>query len=161
MSRITRFCCRHLPGCRCYECESPYNRGRGGKGRRISDTDNQPRLRMEEAIVKRPEANRILGSKDIPFQDEDFYARYPTLWEYLTAFKWDDGKPRQTSTLLIFVDSGVLKICINDRDNNRSAFVSKGTVEETLMAMESALLEESIEWRARQTYNKGSGGVPY
>jgi hypothetical protein len=81
--------------------------------------------------------------------------RLPALVEYLLSDKWDDGKVRVTSTLLLFVDQGEWKACLNDRDGGRVAFVTAGTVAGLLGALEEQLQAGSAEWRASKPWRKG------
>jgi hypothetical protein len=52
-------------------------------------------------------------------------------------------------TLLLFVEAGRLKGCLNDRDMARSVFVSAESLEGLLDAMETGLADETLEWRAK------------
>src|SRR6185369_13315110 len=45
------------------------------------------------------------------------------LRDYLTNGKYDDGSPRQLSTITLFWEDGA-KAALNDRDNHRSLYVS-------------------------------------
>jgi len=111
--------------------------------------------------LKRPNPGEQFKKDDLPFVDHGFEADYPTLAEYLTADRWDDGKPRTTSTILIFLDGKALKVCLNDRDNNRSVFVSDPTFAGALLKLELGLLQNSLEWRSRQTYNNTNAKPTY
>lgn len=72
---------------------------------------------------------------------------FPALAEYMTLTEYDDGAKRLTSTLLFFVEDGLLKACINDRDLRRTAFFSGSTFREVLQALEDALCSDTVEWR--------------
>lgn len=82
--------------------------------------------------------------------DDPVVARaLPALWEYLTATRFEDGSVRVCSTLLIFVEDGLWKACLNDRENDRSAWVSAGTWKELLEALERGLASDTAHWRAK------------
>lgn len=72
---------------------------------------------------------------------------HPCLWEYLTLTAWESGKPRTTATLLAFVEEGKFKICLNDRENQRAAWVSGATFTEAIDRLEAALIASEAEWR--------------
>jgi len=74
---------------------------------------------------------------------------FPTLWGYLSDLRYEDGSPRQTATLMLLAEQGVVKACLNDRDNDRSVWVSGRGVEEALSVLEAALLAGRAEWRGR------------
>lgn len=78
---------------------------------------------------------------------DPFLRQYPALVEYLDLDRFDDGRPRATSTLLVFVDAGVLKACLNDRQMGEVAFVSAASFEGLLEALEKGLAEGSLDWR--------------
>lgn len=77
----------------------------------------------------------------------------PALMEYLTLTAWDDAKPRKTATLLLFVEEGQWKGCLNDRDAGRSLWVTGGSVEGVVATLEARLASGGGEWR--RSYGKG------
>jgi hypothetical protein len=79
--------------------------------------------------------------------DESFVAAYPALSEYLTLEEWEPGKPRKTSTIVWFVEQGLLKACINDRDASQVAFVSAESLTGLWEALEEGLAMNSLDWR--------------
>jgi len=105
-------------------------------------------------LLKRPLPGQRSGPADAEFNDADFSKQYPTLSMYLTLTKYEKGESRVTSTLLIFLESNVLRVCLNDRDNNRSVFVTGETVESALMSLENGLLSDRLEWRTKNWGSK-------
>ena len=75
---------------------------------------------------------------------------YPHVVEYCVESSWDDGAPRETSTLLLFVEEGRWKLCLHDRALSRSAWVSGASPEACLEALEAALGSEVVEWRRKR-----------
>lgn len=72
---------------------------------------------------------------------------FPALWDLMTTTKLKDGKVRRTMTVLLFVDDGKWKACLNDRENGVTAFVSGDTAQALLMSIEEGLQGDSLEWR--------------
>lgn len=72
---------------------------------------------------------------------------YPTIFEFLTRDKWDDGKARQRGTLLISWSEGRFRCWLNDKDAARSAWVSQETLSDLLSTAEEGLAGDSLEWR--------------
>lgn len=102
--------------------------------------------------------SRFLPSKPSPDMEETGLTNFadcaimstrPALGEYLTQCKYGDGSRRQTSTLLLFVEDGLLKACLHDRDLQRSLFVSGEDLDALLDRLESSLTSGTAEWRAR------------
>jgi hypothetical protein len=82
------------------------------------------------------------------FVDNDFQRDFPTLYQWLTETKWDDGKQRKTTTLMLTVDDGTLKAWVHDRDGRRSAWVSGTTLDSVLEAVDGRLQDNRMEWRS-------------
>lgn len=72
---------------------------------------------------------------------------HPTLWGYLAEAEWDDGKARKTSTLTVFIEDGTVKLCLNDRDLGRTAWVTGHSLEDAIDGLELRLCDDSAEWR--------------
>jgi len=86
---------------------------------------------------------------DVTCADPSWASRWPLLASHLFDLKYEDGSPRLTSTLMLLGEHGVVKACLNDREEARSAWVSGRTVDETLGALEVGLMADSLDWRAR------------
>lgn len=112
-------------------------------------------------MLRKPKPGEICGPTDPLFVDRSFAEQFPTLNDYLTVTKWDDGRIRTTATLLIFVDNGSLKVCINDRDNSRSAFVSEATFAALLDTLEAKLTAETLDWRMKGRNGNSPGYTPF
>lgn len=82
-------------------------------------------------------------------------AAHPALWEYLTVDVFEDGTERQTSTLLLFAERGLIKGCLKDRSVNRALWASAATVTGLLEVLEEALSTESGDWRAERPLGAG------
>jgi len=80
--------------------------------------------------------------------------RSPTLHQFLSDERWDDGSARVPGTLLLFCECGRYKACLNDRDGGRSVFVSADAVEAILDALEAGLQDDSLPWRAKPDQSK-------
>lgn len=73
---------------------------------------------------------------------------FPGLFAFIVTDRWeDDGKPRQTASLLFFVEDGTWKGYLNDRAQNRGAFVSGADPLDVLEKMEGALQKGTLDWR--------------
>lgn len=79
---------------------------------------------------------------------DGFAAAYPSLWEMISSSSWPDGSRRVPSTLLMFVDDGTVKACLNDRDQGLTAWASGCGFHACLDALERGLTEDRLEWRA-------------
>lgn len=91
-------------------------------------------------------------------RDLAFRGRYPALYEWLSSNAYPDGAARETSTLLIFVEQGGYKGCLNDRDQARGLWTASASFEGVLEALEGHLQGGTGEWRSsgpRQGRPKG------
>lgn len=87
---------------------------------------------------------------------DDLAGLYPTLWEYIASVRWEDGTARQPSSLLLFIEDGYAKLCLNDRELQRTGWATGASVAEAAEALEAALATGRIEWRKARP----QGGKP-
>jgi hypothetical protein len=87
------------------------------------------------------------GGDRLPDEPGEVMAPYPALTEFLTQDTWADGSVRILPTLMLFVEDGRWKCCVNDRAEERSLWVSGPTVEACLGSIDSALQDGTAEWR--------------
>lgn len=71
----------------------------------------------------------------------------PTVFEYLTLEKWDDGSPRKPSSLSVFAQEGVFKCILRDKDQGLCLWVSSDTLSMLFNALEAALADPETIWR--------------
>jgi hypothetical protein len=82
---------------------------------------------------------------------------YPSLSEYVSSAVWEDGTPRETSTLLMFFEEGLFKMCLTDRALQRSLWSSGEEPADCWATLEVLLTEGRGEWRKSKGYgNKGA-----
>lgn len=79
--------------------------------------------------------------------DPWFIARFPALAEFLSAVQWDDGKRRVPGSLTLFVEEGLIKTCLNDKDGGNVCFLTADTLEGLLGSLEKGLVEGGLDWR--------------
>jgi hypothetical protein len=75
------------------------------------------------------------------------FVNYPGIWEMMTADIFAGGEKRLTSTVTLFYEAGVVKVCLNDRENGLTAWSSGVTPSDALDALESGLQADSLAWR--------------
>lgn len=151
-------------GCRCGSCDGCRTDGWFRWSKRFSDPrpHRQPiTVVSNEESMKRVNPGDQFKRTDPPIDDKLLASDFPTLLEYLTAVRYDDGAVRQTSTLLLFIDAGALKCCINDRDNNRSAFVTATDIMGILFNLEDGLANNTLDWRGKRGPASGGEKIPW
>lgn len=70
-----------------------------------------------------------------------------TVQEWMTDGRWEDGTARETSTLSLFFEDGVLKVAFHDRSQSRSLYLAGDCLETVLEALEVRLADGTGEWR--------------
>lgn len=79
------------------------------------------------------------------------YSELESKWPILTAFLFDttyeDGSSRTTASLSFFVDRGILKVSLNDKDLRRVAFLAVSGPMEAFDKLEVALDMDTLDWR--------------
>lgn len=83
--------------------------------------------------------------------------RWPSICEQLTACQYDDGEFRETATLVLSYEGGTFKAALNDRDNQRSLFVSGDSPDGVLTRLEVHLCQDAQEWRPWKGQRGGRG----
>jgi len=97
--------------------------------------------------VKRPSKGDDLPPAVSGWASSSFREAWPCLHEWMSADKWEDGGPRATTTLFLFVDAGCLKVMLKDRDAGRVLFLSAASLDELLAGLEARLREGTGEWK--------------
>jgi len=80
----------------------------------------------------------------------DDSARFPALVEFLSAIVWPGGDARLTGTLLLFVEDGKLKGCLNDRDQGVVSFFAAESLLGAVQAAEKVLGSGNGDWRPQR-----------
>lgn len=79
--------------------------------------------------------------------DAEFARMYPTIAAYLSDDRWDDGKPRELSSLTVSIVGGLLQLALNDKARGCSCYSSAPSLGEALALLDNAVLEERVQWR--------------
>ncbi len=74
--------------------------------------------------------------------------RFPATYEFVTTALWDDGKKRETGTVMVLAEGGRWKAWVHDRDGKRSCFVSAPTFPSLFEAVEDVLANGAGDWRS-------------
>lgn len=99
--------------------------------------------------MKKPVADKkAKGGAVAPCPDDTLAKSFPMMIEYLTTTRWEDGTPRERSTVNFFIEDGTLKACCNDRDLMRSLYVSAESWDALWEALEAAMADDAADWRA-------------
>lgn len=83
--------------------------------------------------------------------------KLPAIREYLETNRWPNGDERITSTLTVYCDDGVYKVCLNDRQEGQSLWVASECLWDALETLEGALQGGTAEWR-KNTFQGAKGG---
>jgi len=143
----------HRRCCLCHTCGEIRSSRTGVRWQKKPIINLSPKERKESDLLTRPKPGELTAKNDPPFNDTSFQKLFPNLHEMLTATQYADNQPRTTSTLLLFCEGGVLRGCLNDRDNNRSSFLTAETIDDLFSTIESALASGRVEWRMKNRMN--------
>jgi len=81
-------------------------------------------------------------------------ASYPALAEYMVCQNSPGIGARKTATLLLFVEEGVWKACLFDRDNMRKLWRAGHSFTDLLVDLEASLAHGASDWRWEQEHGK-------
>jgi len=98
------------------------------------------------AMKKRPMTGCAVPARNA-WTDAGDKADFPNIYSFMVDQKYDDGSPRVPGAISIFTSQGVLKACINDKDNISTAFVEANTIHELIECIERAICDDATEWR--------------
>lgn len=79
-----------------------------------------------------------------------FWGRWPAVVEHLTQTVWEDGSPRELSSVTLFVEGPVVKACLSSKATGEVVFVSGNSCEAALDALEAGLEGGGLDWRSNR-----------
>lgn len=109
---------------------------------------------VEWYVMKRPDQPAKGQKTSVVVTDASWSEKFPTVITYMTDAKWDDGKPREPSTLSINFSTGSPTISLSDHALQQSAYTTADTVAEALELLEEALVEGKVRWRPWKAFTK-------
>lgn len=77
-----------------------------------------------------------------------FAENYPALFRFLSESRKTEGFMK-TGCLTLFWEDGVFKVCVNDRPNYRSSFVSHTQLAGALRIADRGLGSKGLTWRRK------------
>jgi len=90
---------------------------------------------------------RAKGAVRAAAVDERLADELPILHAFLTAEVGDDGEPRNPSTLTVFVEDGLWKAVLHERQLNLNLFMTADGFHAVLAGLEARLASGRAEWR--------------
>jgi hypothetical protein len=100
--------------------------------------------------TRRRSSNGAVPASNGTTTPDSMQLQYPALVEELTLTEWAPDENRVTSTLLLFVEDGLWKACLHDRDSQKSCFVSGLSLSGLLASVEQGLREDDLDWRSKR-----------
>jgi len=100
--------------------------------------------------MKKPET--IAKATQGGFPDAAFAKTHPTIAEYLSDDQWEDGTPRELSTLQIKTQDGLVLAVLQDHALSRGLYVVGETVTAALKALEKHASEPTADWRTWKAF---------
>lgn len=94
--------------------------------------------------IPKPASN---GPGNAPCLDDAFAKKYPALTEFLTVSVLPDGQLRQPSSLTLFCEESVFKLCLSERDRGLTLWATGDTLLDALKQLEGRLASPKPEWR--------------
>lgn len=107
--------------------------------------------------MKRPDV--VQRAAEGGFPDPAFAKQFPTLAEYLGDDRWEDGQPRDLSSIQLKVQDGMVLAVLQDHELSRGLYVVGDSVQAALKALEKHASSPTADWRAWKQYRgkkKGS-----
>jgi len=77
-----------------------------------------------------------------------FAENYPHLYGFLSESRKTENF-HKTGSMTVFWEDGVFKVCLNDRPNFRSSFVSHGELAGALRVADRGIRSRGLKWRRK------------
>lgn len=84
-----------------------------------------------------------------------FAQNYPSLFRFLSEVR-ETSNFHKTGSVSVFWESGVFKVCLNDRPEYRSTFVSAQTLGETFLIADRGIRSRTLRWRKNRHKSNGA-----
>lgn len=114
--------------------------GAGRPRRHLGDSEMSWFDRRVEGGSAAPDGSAVV----LPEKDRE---KFPALVEFLSLTKYSDGSSRQPGTVMLFVDAGRLKACLNCKDEGLVAFVTLEGIGDAMARLERAITDGRCDWR--------------
>lgn len=88
-------------------------------------------------------------------EDTDFATLWPNVWTLCTMPVGPDGKKRELSTLLFFVEGAVWKARLSERNHHLDLWSGGKTFNDAVEGLESSLRQRPVPWRKQQLPRAG------
>ena len=119
----------------------------------LSGNPVQVRSLLDEEVKKmlqnKPPKHASEGGVPVAV-DEDFMGLYPSLWSHLTQTTWDDGTPRLTSAVTLFMQAGRFTACVVEKNWDLILFATADKLEGIWEAVDARLSDPKADWRANR-----------
>lgn len=93
---------------------------------------------------------RLSGEDGFLVEDEAFRELFPAIAEFVMGEEGESLDDGAGATMLLFVEEGLFKICLNDRTQDASLWASGASVELALQSLETTLRDGTGAWRTKQ-----------
>lgn len=88
-------------------------------------------------------------------EDAEFTDAAPTVWSLCCTAFHEDGKPRQVSTLLFFIEAGAWKARLSERNHHLDLWGGGPTFRAALESLEGQLTKRPVPWRKQTPMKSG------
>lgn len=110
-------------------------------------------MSIRDLLPVNPESNETPGGT---LDDAEFIESYPNVSTLCFGALGPDGKPRQLSTLLFFVEFGAWKVRLSERNVRCDLWSGGKSFREAMDALEAQLSQRPVPWRKQTLPGKRS-----
>jgi len=98
-------------------------------------------------MLKRSEVEGKRGGPGGRFHDPSFEKHFPHLWDYLTQTAWEDGTPRELSSIMIIPEPGIIRLMLRDKATGLVCWVAAPDFTSMFAVLDAAVGDPGHEWR--------------
>lgn len=131
----------------CPHCYTNVRKRTNHRGHVSFVTPPRPLKVFTESPMKKPDRSQSAAIAATGQADEAFQKKYPNVLAYLLDTAWDDGSPREPSSLALSLKDGQWQAALNDKALKASFYSSAPDMLSSLRLLEKALAEGVSAWR--------------
>lgn len=106
-------------------------------------------------LNKRAQHSPSVGREDFSSECE-LSTLFPAVYSFVTTTQFAGGEKRTPGSITLFrAQEGGLRLCMNDKDSEETAFVSGASLSELLSRANDGLESGNLDWRTQKRKPQG------
>jgi hypothetical protein len=111
---------------------------------------DDPRAAVEGwamSLLRKADKGIPKSGEPVASAEDGMASRWPTLFAFLSQMRWEDDTARVPGSMLTFVQDGMFKGMLRDKNDGTCLWVASRTLEGLFDAVEGSLCDPGADWR--------------